>query len=84
MEERQISNEGSKVTFKSHLSGKNPETVMVPSAMTRASVPASVDNKPPLNVPLDSLEDITLDRSDKFTPSSTSADTKVIKADATY
>lgn len=41
---------------------------MVASEITRAVVPASVDKSPPLNVPRESLDDITRDRSDKFTP----------------
>lgn len=64
----QITSEGSNVTFKSLLSPKYPASVIVPSAITRAIVPASVDNNPPLNVPRDSLDDITRDRSAKFTP----------------
>ena len=63
-----IIKEGSRVTFKSILCPKNPATVIVASAITRAIVPASVDNKPPLYVPRDSLDDITLDSNDKFTP----------------
>lgn len=36
--------------------------------MTRARVPASVESSPPLYVPRESLDDMTRDRSDKFTP----------------
>lgn len=64
----QITSDGSKVTFKSLLSPAYPPKVMVASAITRAIVPASVDNSPPLKVPRDSLDDITRDRSDRFTP----------------
>lgn len=64
----QITSDGSKVTFKSWLSPKYPANVMVASAITLANVPASVDSRPPLNVPRESLDDITRDRSDKFTP----------------
>lgn len=41
---------------------------MVTSAMTRTRVPASVDSSPPLYVPRDSREDMTLERSAKLTP----------------
>lgn len=64
----QIKSEGSKVTFRSLLSPKYPDNVIVPSAITRAIVPASVESRPPLNVPRDNLDDITRERSDKFTP----------------
>lgn len=64
----QITSDGNKVTFNSLLSPKNPAIVIVASAITLAIVPASVDSNPPLNVPRDSLDDITRDRSDKFTP----------------
>lgn len=60
--------EGSRVTFKSIFCPKKPATVIVASAITRAIVPASVDSNPPLYVPRDSLDDITLDSNDKFTP----------------
>ena len=66
----QITSDGSRVTFKSWLSPKYPANVMVASAITLANVPASVDIRPPLNVPRESLDDITRDRSDKFTPGS--------------
>jgi hypothetical protein len=36
--------------------------------MTRARVPASVESNPPLYVPRESLDDMTRERSDKFTP----------------
>lgn len=48
MDDTQIRSEGSKVTFKSLLSPKYPAKVIVPSAITRASVPASVESSPPL------------------------------------
>lgn len=66
----QIKSEGSKVTFRSLLSPKYPDKVIVPSAITRAIVPASVESRPPLKVPRESLDDITRERSDKFTPAS--------------
>ena len=68
MEVMQITREGSKVMFKSLLSPKYPARVMVASATTRASVPASVESNPPLYVPRESLDDMTLERSDKLTP----------------
>ena len=42
--------------------------VIVASAITRANVPASVDRSPPLYVPRESLDDITLESSDRLTP----------------
>jgi hypothetical protein len=48
MEDMQMRSEGSRVTFKSRLSPKYPAKVIVPSAITRAIVPASVDSSPPL------------------------------------
>ena len=71
MEAMQITREGSRVMFKSLLSPMNPARVIVASATTRASVPASVDRRPPLYVPRESLDDITLDRRDKLTPETT-------------
>lgn len=68
MEATQTKSEGSRVTFKRLLWPKNPARVIVPSAMTRAIVPASVESNPPLYVPRESLEDITRDNSDKLTP----------------
>lgn len=68
MDEMQITSAGSKVVFRSVLSPKYPDIVIVPSAITRARVPASVDNNPPLKVPLESLDDIILDRSERLTP----------------
>ena len=68
MDEMQMKSAGSKVVFRSLLSPKYPNIVIVPSATTRARVPASVDNNPPLKVPRESLDDITLDRSERFTP----------------
>lgn len=71
MDEMHMMSEGSRVTFNSLLSPKYPARVMVLSATTRAMVPASVESKPPLYVPLESREDMTRDSSDKLTPSST-------------
>lgn len=48
MDETQITKEGNRVIFKSLLSPKYPASVIVPSATTRASVPASVERSPPL------------------------------------
>lgn len=48
MVEMQITSEGSKVKFKSLFIPQYPANVIVPSATTRASVPASVDKSPPL------------------------------------
>jgi hypothetical protein len=48
MEDMQMRSEGSRVAFKSRLSPKYPAKVIVPSAITRAIVPASVDSSPPL------------------------------------
>lgn len=48
MDVMQMTREGSNVTFKSLLSPKYPASVMVPSAITRARVPASVESNPPL------------------------------------
>ena len=59
---------GSKVVLRRLLSLKYPEIVIVPSAITRARVPASVDSNPPLKVPPESLDDIVFDRSERFTP----------------
>ena len=63
-------NDGRRVKFRRLLSPKSPISVIVASATTLASVPASVDRRPPLYVPRDSLDDITRDRSDRFTPES--------------
>lgn len=68
MEVMQMRSEGRRVTFKSLLSPRYPAKVIVPSAITRAIVPASVDSSPPLYVPRDSRDDMTRDRSDRFTP----------------
>ena len=68
MDEKQTRRAGSKVVFKSLLSPKYPAIVIVPSAITRASVPASVESNPPLKVPRESLDDIILERSERFTP----------------
>lgn len=48
MEEIQMKSEVSKVTFKTIPSPKYPARVIVPSATTRAKVPASVESSPPL------------------------------------
>lgn len=63
-----MKSEGTKVTFRSLFSPKYPDKVIVPSAITRARVPASVGSSPPLQVPRESLDDMTLDRRGKFTP----------------
>lgn len=68
IEEIQIKSDGTKVKFKSLLSPKLPHSVIVPSAITRANVPASVESRPPLKVPRESLDDMTRDSSDKLTP----------------
>lgn len=68
MEQIQMKSEGRRVTFKSLLIPQYPATVIVPSATTRARVPASVDSNPPLYVPFDSRDDITRDSSDRLTP----------------
>jgi hypothetical protein len=80
-----MSRDGSSVALRSAARPSSPPaSVMVPSAATRASVPASVDSRPPLYVPRDSRDDITCDSSDRFTPSSTSADTNVSSAEHMY
>lgn len=61
-------NVGSSVMLRSKPGPRYPANVMVPSASTRANVPASVDNRPPLYVPLASREDITLDNNERLTP----------------
>lgn len=76
MEPTQIKSEGSNVTFNSLLSPKYPANVIVESATTLARVPASVDNSPPLYVPRDSLDDITLESKAKFTPNVTQTEIK--------
>ena len=48
IEDMQMKSEGSRVIFKSLLSLKYPAKVIVPSAITRAIVPASVESSPPL------------------------------------
>lgn len=63
-----MKSEGRRVTFKSLLIPRYPASVIVPSAITRARVPASVESSPPLYVPLESREDITRDRSERLTP----------------
>ena len=68
IEDIQMRSEGTKVKFKNLVSPKNPPRVIVASAITRASVPASVESRPPLYVPRESLDDMTRDSNDKFTP----------------
>lgn len=63
-----MKSEGNKVTFNSMFSPRYPDNVIVPSAITRAKVPASVESRPPLYVPRESLDDMTRDSSDRFTP----------------
>ena len=63
-----MTSDGRRVAFKRWFLPKNPPKVMVASATTLAKVPASVDSNPPLYVPFDSLEDITRDNNDRFTP----------------
>lgn len=48
MEATQMKSEGRRVAFKSLLWPKYPARVIVPSAITRAMVPASVESSPPL------------------------------------
>ena len=80
----QITREGSRVTLRRLPMPRYPAAVMVQSATTLARVPASVDRSPPLYVPRDRRDDITLDRRERLTPSRTSADTNVMSAEATY
>jgi hypothetical protein len=68
IENTEMTSEGSKVTLRRLLSPKNPAKVMVASAITLAIVPASVDRRPPLYVPRESLDDMTRESSDKLTP----------------
>lgn len=68
IEDTQMNSAGTSVAFNSLLSPKYPDSVMVPSATTLASVPASVESNPPLKVPRESLDDMTRESSDKFTP----------------
>jgi hypothetical protein len=68
IENTEMMSEGSKVTLRRLLSPKNPAKVMVASAITLAIVPASVDRRPPLYVPRESLDDMTRESSDKLTP----------------
>lgn len=68
MDTIQMNREGNKVTLRSLLSPKQPASVIVPSATTRAKVPASVDSNPPLYVPRASRDDITRERRDRLTP----------------
>jgi hypothetical protein len=56
------------VTLRRLLSPKNPAKVMVASAITLAIVPASVDRRPPLYVPRESLDDMTRESNDRLTP----------------
>lgn len=64
----QITSDGSSVTLRSLPMPRYPAAVIVPSANTRANVPASVERSPPLYVPRERRDDITLDRRDRFTP----------------
>lgn len=48
IEDIHMKREGSKVAFRSLFSPRYPASVIVPSAMTRARVPASVESRPPL------------------------------------
>ena len=63
-----MTREGMRVRFRSLLSPRYPINVMVVSATTLASVPASVERRPLLNVPRDRLDDMVRERSDRFTP----------------
>lgn len=67
-EEIQTKRAGSRVIFRSLFIPQYPANVIVPSAITRARVPASVESSPPLYVPRESRDDMTRDRSDGFTP----------------
>uniref|UniRef100_A0A7C9CA61 Uncharacterized protein n=1 Tax=Opuntia streptacantha TaxID=393608 RepID=A0A7C9CA61_OPUST len=84
MEAMQMTREGIRVRLSRQLSPRNPTRVMVASATTLASVPASVESSPPLYVPRESLDDITRERSDRFTPSRTSAETNMTNPEITY
>ncbi|KAF3595673.1 hypothetical protein Bca4012_076075 [Brassica carinata] len=64
----QIPSDRSRVAFNRWFLPKYPPNVMVASATTLANVPASVDSNTPLYVPFDSLDDITHDNDDRFTP----------------
>jgi len=68
MDAAQITREGSRVMFRSFPTPRYPAAVMVQSATTLARVPASVERSPPLYVPRERRDDITLDRSERFTP----------------
>lgn len=63
-----MTSEGIRVRLRRLLSPKYPARVIVPSAITLAIVPASVDSSPPLYVPRASLDDMTRESSDKLTP----------------
>lgn len=76
MENTQMTSEGSRVAFKSLLMPQYPARVIVPSAKTRASVPASVESNPPLNVPRARRDDMTRDKSDRLTPAPPFQETK--------
>lgn len=67
----QMTSDGRRVAFRRWPLPKYPPNVMVASATTRANVPASVESNPPLYVPFDSLDDITRDNNDRFTPKET-------------
>lgn len=68
MDVAQITKDGSRVTLRSFPTPRYPAAVMVQSATTLAKVPASVERRPPLYVPRERRDDITLDRRDRFTP----------------
>lgn len=68
MDVAQITRDGSRVMFRSFPTPRYPAAVMVQSATTLARVPASVESKPPLYVPRERRDDITLDRRERFTP----------------
>lgn len=68
MDPMHMTSDGRSVTFKSLLCPRYPAIVIVASAITRARVPASVDRSPPLYVPRERRDDMTLERRDKLTP----------------
>jgi hypothetical protein len=68
MDATQITRDGRRVTLRSFSMPRLPAAVIVPSATTLAKVPASVERRPPLYVPRERRDDITLDRRERFTP----------------
>jgi len=68
MDATHITRDGSRVTLRSIPTPRYPAAVMVQSATTLARVPASVERRPPLYVPRERRDDITLDRRERFTP----------------